>query len=78
MHAKFIPRDAWSEEDPITVFCIHGDKTELPIAEVYVEVNNQAYLMKVGVARDLPYPILLGTDIPIRLGATDCLVWGGY
>lgn len=32
---------------------------------MYIQVHNQAVLMIVGVAKDLPYPILLSTDLPI-------------
>lgn len=63
VQAKFIPADALIEQDTVTVFCVHGDGSDLPIAEV--EIDNQAFLMRVGIAKSLPYPVLLGTDMPI-------------
>lgn len=65
VEAKYVPRDSWREEETVTVCCVHGDSTKLPTAEVYIEVHNQPYLMKFGVAQRLPYPILLGTDLPV-------------
>lgn len=40
---------------------------------MYIEENGQPYLMKVGVAPTLPYPVILGTDMPILAD----LVWCG-
>ncbi len=32
----------------------------LPTADVYIDIHSQPYLMRVGIATSLPYPILLG------------------
>lgn len=77
VQAQYIPRDSWSEGDAVTVCCVHGDSTELPTAEVYIEVCNQSYLMKVGVATKLPYPVLLGTDFPVLAELLQETVWCG-
>lgn len=52
------------QEDTVPAICVHGHKEQAPTAEVFIEVKNQVYLMKVGVASELPYPVLLGTDLP--------------
>ncbi len=56
---------------------MHGDNTPLPTAEVYIEVLNQSYLMKVGIAEALPYPILLGTDMPMLSELLQDIEWCG-
>ena len=45
--------------------------------EIYIEVNNRALLMRVGIAKDLPYPILLGTDMPILPDLVPESAWCG-
>ncbi|XP_039525008.1 uncharacterized protein LOC120477466 [Pimephales promelas] len=77
VEAKYVPRDSWSEEETVTVCCVHGDSTKLPKAEVYIEVHSQPYLMKVGVAQRLPYPILLGTDLPVLVDLLQETAWCG-
>ncbi len=77
VQAKYVPRDSWSEEETVTVCCVHGDSTNLPTAEVYIEVHNQPYLMKFGVAQSLPYPILLGTDFLVLDDLVQETAWCG-
>ncbi|KAI2647891.1 Zinc finger protein 446 [Labeo rohita] len=38
------------------------EQSDFPTAKVYIEVNKQPYLMKVGIAATLPFLIVLGTD----------------
>ncbi len=72
---RYVPRQDWNDTD--TVFCMHGDNSPLPTAEVYIEVLNQSYLMKVGIAEALPYPILLGTDMPMLPELLQDIEWCG-
>ncbi len=72
-----MPRQDWNDTDTVTVCCVHGDNTPLPTAEVYIEVLNQSYLMKVGIAETLPYPILLGTDMPMLSELLQDIEWCG-
>ncbi len=76
VQAEYVPRDSWTE-GTVTVCCVHGDKSELPTAEVYIEINGQPYLMKVGIATTLPYPVLLGTDMPILADLVQETAWCG-
>lgn len=76
VQAEYVPRDSWTE-GTVTVCCVHGDISELPTAEVYIEINGQPYLMKVGIATTLPYPVLLGTDMPILADLVQETAWCG-
>ncbi len=71
VQAKYVPRDSWTE-GTVTVCCVHGDKSEL-----YIEINGQPYLMKVGIATTLRYPVLLGTDMPILVDLVQETAWCG-
>ncbi len=77
VQAQYIPRDFWSEEDTVAVCCVHGNSTELPTAEVYIEVCNQSYFMNFGVATKLHYPVLLGTNFPVLADLVKETVWCG-
>lgn len=65
VQAQFVPRELWSVGETVPVICVHGHAEQAPTGEVYIETTGQVYLMKVGVAPKLPYPILLGTDLSI-------------
>ncbi|XP_068073009.1 uncharacterized protein [Danio rerio] len=47
------------------VRCVHGDEKLLPTAEVYLKVRGQTYFLEVGVADNLPFPVVLGHDLPV-------------
>lgn len=61
---QYVQRETWTEST-VYVFCVHGDRSELTTAEVYIEINKQPYLIKVGIGAILPYLIALCTDMPI-------------
>ena len=65
VQSHLIPREMWNDGDSVPVICVHGHEEQSPTADVYIETKGQVYLMKVGVAPELPYPILLGTDLPV-------------
>lgn len=44
---------------------VHGDEKFYPTADMYIEVPGQTYLLNVGVADSLPYPVVLGEDLPV-------------
>ena len=48
----------------VLIRCVHGDEVSYPTAEVYLEVEKVSYLITVAVAEKLPYPVVLGKDIP--------------
>lgn len=45
--------------------CVHGEQKEYPTTEVTVFVNEQPYLMCVGVVEGLPVDMVLGWDMPV-------------
>ncbi len=51
--------------DKKAVRCVHGDEKLLPTAEVFVKVRGQTYLLEVGIADNLPFPVVLGHDLPV-------------
>lgn len=77
VQSRYVPREDWNDNETVTVCCVHGENTPLPTAEVYIEVLNQSYLMKVGIAETLPYPILLGTDMPVLAELLQDTEWCG-
>lgn len=77
VQSRYVPRQDWSDTETVTVCCVHGDNTPLPTAKVYIEVLNKSNLMKVGIAETLPYPILLGTDMPMLAELLQVTEWCG-
>lgn len=49
------------------VICVHEDVREYPTTDVYLVIEGQAYLVTVGVAKELPYLIILGQDLPVTM-----------
>ena len=48
----------------VSVRCAHGDVVSYQLANVEMEVEGQPMHVEVGVAPNLPVPVLLGTDVP--------------
>nr|XP_054591237.1 uncharacterized protein LOC129155100 isoform X2 [Nothobranchius furzeri] len=51
--------------DTIPIQCVHGDKRRYPTADLYIKVQGQVHLLRVGVLNSLPFPVVLGSDLPI-------------
>ena len=49
------------------ILCVHGDSHAYPTADLTVVVDEQPYLLTVGVVEKLPVPALLGWDLPVLL-----------
>lgn len=49
------------------ILCVHGDNHAYPKAEVTVIIDDQPYLLTVGVVEHLPVDVLLGTDLPVLI-----------
>ncbi|KAL3997082.1 hypothetical protein ACER0C_009738 [Sarotherodon galilaeus] len=49
------------------VLCVHGDKHPYPKVEVTVTINEQPYLLSVGVVQNLPVEVILGMDLPVLM-----------
>ncbi|KAL7854953.1 hypothetical protein SRHO_G00171430 [Serrasalmus rhombeus] len=61
---SLVPREDW-KEDRVQVSCVHGDERSYPTAEIYLTVDGQTFLMTVAVVAQLPYPVVLGQDLPV-------------
>lgn len=48
VQSQYIPRDMWNEDETASIVCVHGDRTELPTADIYIEIHSQPYLMSGG------------------------------
>lgn len=44
---------------------MYGDEKPYPTADIYIEVQRQPYLLNVGVADKLSFPVVLGSDLPV-------------
>lgn len=44
---------------------MHGDEKHYPTADISMEVQGQPYLLNIGVADKLPFPVVLGSDLPV-------------
>uniref|UniRef100_A0A669FBS4 Gypsy retrotransposon integrase-like protein 1 n=1 Tax=Oreochromis niloticus TaxID=8128 RepID=A0A669FBS4_ORENI len=65
VHRKYVSNDRTCPYVTISVCCIHGDERPYPTADLFIEVQGTPYLLKVGVADSLPYPVVLGEDLPV-------------
>lgn len=64
--SSLVPRDKWSG-DKTCISCVHGDEHDYPMAEVYLTVGGQTFLLPVALAPKLPYAVILGNDVPTLL-----------
>ncbi|XP_038133737.1 uncharacterized protein LOC119778540 [Cyprinodon tularosa] len=65
VHKNHVPTNCICPSETISVRCVHGDEKSYPTADMFVEVQGAPYLLKVGVADNLPYPVVLGEDLPV-------------
>ncbi|XP_067447429.1 uncharacterized protein [Thunnus thynnus] len=49
------------------ILCVHGDSHSYPTADLTVVVDEQPYLLTVGVVEKLPLAAILGWDLPVLL-----------
>ncbi|KAM9757960.1 uncharacterized protein ACNS7B_005079 [Menidia menidia] len=62
---KLVPANIICTSYTIPIRCVHGDERSYPTADVYIEVQGQVYLLNVGIAESLPFPVVLGSDLPV-------------
>lgn len=62
----YVPENAVDYMKTTSVQCVHVDKVKYPTAEVTLNVNEQMYLLCVGVVDKLPADMVLGWDLPVR------------
>ncbi|XP_059184745.1 uncharacterized protein LOC131968014 [Centropristis striata] len=49
------------------ILCVHGDKHPYPRADVTITIDEQPYLLTVGVVQNLPVDMILGWDLPVLM-----------
>ena len=77
VQADLVPLEFRNCNDKLTIFCVHGDKSDLDTADVYVRVNGQTYLLRVGLVSKMPYSVLLGQDLPVLADLVHKTAWCG-
>ncbi|XP_051271638.1 uncharacterized protein LOC127372197 isoform X2 [Dicentrarchus labrax] len=65
VHRNFVPPNIISTEDTIPICCVHGDEKSYSTADMYIKVDGQTYLLNIGVVDSLPFPAVLGRDLPV-------------
>ena len=48
----------------VTIRCAHGDMVAYPLTAIAVDIGSRRFVVKAGVSRTLPVPVLLGRDVP--------------
>ncbi|XP_023814763.2 uncharacterized protein LOC111947970 [Oryzias latipes] len=71
IHRQHVPVNLVSTQETVSICCVHGDKRLYPTADLYLEIQGQMYLLKVGVVDDLPFPVVLGHDLPVLYDLLD-------
>lgn len=56
----------------LSVRCIHGDVREYLKTDLTIEIDNQSYVLSVGIVEQAPYPVILGRDVPILVDLLQC------
>ena len=51
----------------VAIRCAHGESVRYPLADIDVEVGGRQFVVRAGVADQLPVQILLGRDVPMLL-----------
>ncbi len=64
VESELVPELNASRDALVIVRCIHGEEWQYSVTDVYMGIAGQTYLMKVGLAQNLPYPVILGHDFP--------------
>ena len=45
--------------------CVHGDQRRCPVTDVTVVIEDEAFLLRVGVLENMPHDMILGRDLPL-------------
>ncbi|KAI2657312.1 Zinc finger and SCAN domain-containing protein 23 [Labeo rohita] len=57
--------------DTVCLGCVHGDEQIYPTVNVSIVIDEQAYLMRVGVVEKLAYDVVIGEDFPCLMKLVD-------
>ncbi|XP_023182633.1 uncharacterized protein LOC111606305 [Xiphophorus maculatus] len=62
---RYISPQLVCTSETVPICCVHVDRKQYPTADVYVTIERQTYLLNVGVVDNLPFPVILGNDLPV-------------
>lgn len=48
-----------------SIQCVHGDQRPYPVTDVNIVIEDQAFVLRVGVLDNMPHGMILGRDLPI-------------
>lgn len=61
---EYLPSDV-TFSGKVTIWCVHNNDENDPLANVTIEFEGQQYLLSVGVMDKQAHQVVLGTDLPI-------------
>lgn len=67
VNKKFVVPSLVRSFNKLSICCVLGEERMVPTADLYIGVEGQTYLLEVGVADNLPYPVVLGHNVPVLL-----------
>ncbi len=67
VQCRYVSPHSICSTETIPICCAHGDERHYPTADVYIKVQGQTYLLNVGVIDNLPFPVILGDDLPVLI-----------
>ncbi|XP_014912289.1 uncharacterized protein LOC106962397 [Poecilia latipinna] len=65
VHRRYVPPHSICTSETIPICCVHGDEKQYPTADIFMRVQGHVYLLNVGVMDELPFPVVLGNDLPV-------------
>ncbi|XP_028296367.1 zinc finger and SCAN domain-containing protein 26-like [Gouania willdenowi] len=64
---SLVPVGSMDYSRTVDIPCVHGDKHFYPKSDLTITIDEQPYLMTVGVVEHLPVDVILGCDLPVLL-----------
>lgn len=65
IHQQYVPFAQVNVAETVPICCVHGDEKAFRTTDVYITVQKQTYFLTVAVADKLPFPVILGHDLPV-------------
>ena len=67
VRGDLVPRGKVLVGQGVAIRCAHGESVRYPLADIEVEDGSRQFVVRAGVADQLPIQILLGRDVPMLL-----------
>ena len=65
LHKSFVSLGSLDYRHATAIQCVHGDQRPYPVTDVTIVIEDQAFLLRVGVLDNMPHDMILGRDLPI-------------